>query len=89
MPCALYHAIYLEDAQRGMYEIKEAMAAALKNPLYNDSDPGAIESETTAAPISTTGAATPAGGVGLKEIELLPKGQSNAMDKENRALNIR
>ena len=35
-PCALKHEIYVDDAQRGMYEIKAAREAAIKNPLYND-----------------------------------------------------
>lgn len=32
----LKYEIYLDDAQRGVYEIKQAREAALKNPLYQD-----------------------------------------------------
>jgi len=37
-PCMLQHNIYLEDAQKGLYEIKKARNACLKNDLYTDKD---------------------------------------------------
>jgi hypothetical protein len=33
-PCILRHEIYLEDAQKGLYEIKKARSATLKDSLY-------------------------------------------------------
>ena len=37
-PCVLRHEIYVEDAQKGMYEIKKSRFNALKNPIYIDID---------------------------------------------------
>jgi hypothetical protein len=35
-PCMLKYEVYVDDAQRGMYEIKEARKAAMENSLYSD-----------------------------------------------------
>ena len=37
-PCMLQHNIYLEDAQKGLYEIKKARNACLNNDFYKDRD---------------------------------------------------
>lgn len=34
-PCILRHEIYVEDAQKGLYEIKKARLAAMNNELYH------------------------------------------------------
>ena len=36
--CMLQHNIYLEDAQKGLYEIKKARNACLNNDFYKDRD---------------------------------------------------
>ena len=34
-PCVLQKEIYMEDAQKGLYEIKKAVSGAMTNELYN------------------------------------------------------
>ena len=44
-PCALRHVIYLEDAQQGIYKLKEALKAASQNKLYAENKPASDGSD--------------------------------------------
>jgi hypothetical protein len=51
-PCVLRHEIYLEDAQKALYEIKQVRKAVLESPTYKD--PGPAQTAITSPAMNRT-----------------------------------